>query len=161
MRNRYLVHFALSAAILCPTLHAHGQFSPAASGQSATTIPAAQLIQPVDLKLMLASKDASKMPLVLQVGSRVFFAEAHIPHAQYAGPGSQSAGLKLLENAVSSLPKDKFIVIYCGCCPWNRCPNVGPAFQRLHELGYTNVKVLYLAHDFGEDWVSKGYPSEK
>lgn len=161
MRIRYLFRFALSVAILCPTLHAHGQFSPAASAESATTIPAAQLIQPADLKTMLASKDTRNIPLVLQVGSRVFFAEAHIPHAQYAGPGSQPAGLKLLESAVSSLPKDKFIVIYCGCCPWNRCPNVGPAFQRLHGLGYTNVKVLYLAHDFGEDWVSKGFPSEK
>ena len=71
------------------------------------------------------------------------------------------AGLALLEKAVSLLPKSKFIVIYCGCCPWNRCPNVGPAFKRLADLGFTNVKVVYFANNFGDDWVSKGYPTQK
>jgi len=137
------------------------QFSPTASAQSATTIPAAQLIQPADLNTLLASGDQSKLPVILQVGSHVFFAQAHIIGSQYVGPGSQEAGLALLEKAVSSLPKDKFIVIYCGCCPWNRCPNVGPAFKRLADRGYTNVKVLYIAGNFGDDWVSKGYSTEK
>ncbi len=62
---------------------------------------------------------------------------------------------------MASLPKDKQIVLYCGCCPWNRCPNVGPAYKRLHDLGFTNVKVLYIANNFGDDWVNKGYPAVK
>jgi len=28
----------------------------------------------------------------------------------------------------------------------------------LHSMGYTNVKVVYMANDFGTDWVNKGYP---
>jgi hypothetical protein len=28
-------------------------------------------------------------------------------------------------------------------------------------MGFTNVKVLYLASNFGVDWVDKGYPVAK
>jgi hypothetical protein len=138
---------------------------PIVSGQSsgpgsAATIPEADLIQPADLAKALASNSANPLnrPLILQVGPKVFFQEARIAGAKYAGPGSSAEGLQLLEKTVSSTAKDQFIVLYCGCCPWNRCPNVGPAFARLRELGYTNVKVLYLANNFGDDWVRKGYP---
>lgn len=161
MRIRFFLSFLLLVLSAFVVASASAQFSPSASAQSATTIPASQLIQPTELNTLLASRDQSKLPLILQVGSHVFFAQAHIPGSQYAGPGSQQAGLALLEKAVSSLPKDKLIVVYCGCCPWNRCPNVGPAWKRLADLGYTNVKVIYFANNFGDDWVGKGYPTEK
>jgi hypothetical protein len=38
---------------------------------------------------------------------------------------------------------------------------VGPAYARLHDLGFTNVKVLYMANNFGDDWVAKGYRVEQ
>jgi rhodanese-related sulfurtransferase len=97
---------------------------------------------------------------VLQVGSRIFFAESHIAGSIFAGPGSQPAGLQLLQSKVASVDKKKLIVLYCGCCPWGRCPNVGPAYKYLHDQGFTNVKVLYLANNFGDDWVAKGYQVE-
>jgi hypothetical protein len=156
MRIRSFSFYVLSIALGLAAV-----FVPAVSAQSATTIPTSQLIQPAGLNALLTSADQSKFPVVLQVGSHLFFNEAHIPGSQYAGPGSQPAGLALLEKAVSSLSKDEFIVIYCGCCPWNRCPNVGPAYKRLTDLGYTNVKVLYMANNFGDDWVGKGYPTQK
>jgi len=28
-------------------------------------------------------------------------------------------------------------------------------------MGFTNVKVLYIADNFGADWVDKGYPTAK
>jgi hypothetical protein len=28
-------------------------------------------------------------------------------------------------------------------------------------MGFTNVKVLYLASNFGADWTDKGYPVER
>jgi thiosulfate/3-mercaptopyruvate sulfurtransferase len=124
---------------------------------AATTVPSTQLIQPEELKTMLNSTRVVQ-PLILQVGSRVMFDQAHIPTSEYAGAGSREDGLYLLRDRVKTLAKSRFIVLYCGCCPWNRCPNVGGAYKTLSDLGFTNVKVLYIADNFGSDWVSKGYP---
>ena len=131
----------------------------APSPTSATTIPNSQLIQPEELNRLLGTRGAAK-PLILQVGSHMMFAQAHIPGAEYAGAGSQSEGIAQLRGRVSALPRATFIVLYCGCCPWSRCPNVGPAYQLLQGMGFTRVKVLYLADNFGDDWASKGFPVE-
>ena len=127
---------------------------------SAMSVPESRLIQPEDLVRMLKSTEKEK-PVILQVGSRLMFSQVHIPGSEFAGPGSQASGIQSLESTVSALPKTRRIVLYCGCCPWNRCPNVGPAYKRLHDLGFTNVRVLYIASNFGDDWVNKGYPAVK
>jgi thiosulfate/3-mercaptopyruvate sulfurtransferase len=127
---------------------------------SATTVPQAQQVQPAELQHMLTAGGADR-PLMLQVGSHVMFAQAHIAGSIYAGPGSQESGLQMIEKAVVTVPKGKLIVIYCGCCPWIKCPNIGPAFKKLHELGFTNVKALYIANNFGDDWVARGYSVDK
>jgi thiosulfate/3-mercaptopyruvate sulfurtransferase len=124
----------------------------------ASSIPTADLIQPADLAATLKGGDK---PLVLQVGSHVMYAEAHIPGAEYAGPTGQDAGLEILKARVATLPKDTAIVLYCGCCPWDRCPNIAPAYNLLHTQGFTHLKVLYIADNFGNNWVAKGYPVEK
>lgn len=147
-----------SLCLVLVPVHAAAQWS-APQSASATTIPTAQLIQPGELNRLLHSGSDEK-PLILQVGSQMMFAQAHIPGSQYAGPGSQAEGIEHLRGRVAPLPHSRFVVLYCGCCPWNRCPNVGPAYNLLHEMGFTNVKVLYLADSFGSDWVSKGYPVE-
>jgi thiosulfate/3-mercaptopyruvate sulfurtransferase len=121
-------------------------------------IPSAALLQPAELVQMLRS---SEKPLVLQIGSHVFFAEAHIPDSEYIGAAGTSAGLQALRDRVSDLKKDQLIVIYCGCCPWGRCPNIRPAYKQLQALGFTHVRALYLADNFGTDWVDKGYPVAK
>jgi len=158
MGSRFSVIISAALVIFSSASNALAQSSGAPAIVSATTVPSERQIQPAELSKLLASPAGA--PLVIQVGSRVFFEQAHIPGAKYAGPGSQAAGIEALEKTVAAVAKDKFIVLYCGCCPWNRCPNVGPAFKRLQELGYTNVKVLYLANNFGDDWVRKGYPRE-
>ncbi len=136
------------------------QTAPPSSGPgSALSIPQADLIQPGALAHILQSSGPDK-PLVLQVGSRVLYNEAHIPGSAYAGPGSQSTGLQALHDKVAALPRKEFIVLYCGCCPWNHCPNIAPAYRQIRSMGFTHVKVLYLADNFGTDWVSKGYPVE-
>ena len=129
------------------------------SPESAFSISNAQVLQPEELNRILHAQGANR-PLVLQVGSHMLFAEAHIAGSEYAGPGSQAAGLKQLQDRVTPLPRKTFIVLYCGCCPWNRCPNIGPAFKLLRDLGFTNVKALYIANNLGADWVDKGYPVE-
>ena len=125
----------------------------------ASSIPTADLIQPADFAASLQT--ASPKPLILQVGSHILFAEAHIPGAEYAGPTNQDTGIQILKDRVASLSKDTTIVLYCGCCPWERCPNIAPAYNLLHAMGFTHLKVLYIADNFGADWVAKGYPVAK
>lgn len=131
-------------------------------GQTASSddkIPSDRLLQPAELAGMLHT--AGQKPLVLQVGSHVLFAEAHIPGAEYAGPGGQEVGLQALRDRVRNLSRDQSIVIYCGCCPWVKCPNIKAAYRELKSLSFTAVRVLYIANDFGTDWVAKGYPVAK
>jgi hypothetical protein len=159
MMKNYLA--VLAMGLLVAVVPVHAQLSGAAATVlSATTVPEDQLMQPEALNKILLEKNSSE-PLILQVGSHVMFEQAHIPLSVYAGPGSQAAGLELLAKAVRSTPKGRMIVIYCGCCPWNHCPNIGPAYKKLHDLGFTNVKALYIARNFGDDWVAKGYPVAK
>lgn len=119
-----------------------------------------QLINPDELLKLIQSPKGEK-PLVLSVGPMVLYMQAHIPGAEYIGPGAEPEGRQRLRQRVKSLPHNKLIVLYCGCCPWNHCPNVRPAYQELHTMGFTNVKVLYIANNLGEDWVYKGYPTIK
>jgi hypothetical protein len=51
-------------------------------------------------------------------------------------------------------------VIYCGCCPMLKCPNIRPAYSTLKELGFTHIRVLSLPTNLHTDWVSKDYPSD-
>ena len=148
----------LAFAVLSFSGQLRAQFTPAPAG-SALSIPNAQLLKPEALVQLLHTTNKDK-PLILQVGSHMLFAQAHIPGSEYAGPGSQPAGIEQLQDRVNALSRKKLIVLYCGCCPWNRCPNLGPAFAKLHEMGFTNVKALYLANNFGADWADKGYPVE-
>jgi len=122
-------------------------------------IPRAQLITPDELNQSL--KTARQKPLILNVGPRSIYTQAHIPGAEYIGAGSSDEGKQKLHERVKALPKNSAIVIYCGCCPWGDCPNMHPAYQLLHSLGFTNVKALYIADNFGTDWVVKGYPVAK
>jgi rhodanese-related sulfurtransferase len=146
-------------AVLSLPVQLRAQFSPAPAG-SAFSIPDAQLLKPEALVQLLHTTSKDK-PLILQVGSHMLFAQAHIPGSEYAGPGSQPGGIEQLQNRVNALSRKRLIVLYCGCCPWNRCPNLGPAFAKLREMGFTNVKALYLAGNFGADWADKGYPVEQ
>ena len=123
----------------------------------ASSIPVTRLINPEDLVKLLQNSD-KETPLMIQVGSHVLFAQAHIPGSEYIGPASTEAGLQQLRQRVQSLSRTQFIVLYCGCCPWGHCPNVKPADDALRALGFTNVKVLYISDNFGTNWVDKGYP---
>jgi len=126
----------------------------------ASLIPSSRLINPDELVKILQSAKTEK-PLMIQVGSHVLYTQAHIPGSEYIGPASSEAGLQSLRKRVESLPRNRFIVLYCGCCPWSHCPNIKPADDALHAMGFTNVKVLYIADNFGTNWVEKGYPVAK
>ena len=114
-----------------------------------------QLIQPEEL--VQALKGARK-PVVLYVGPKTFYAQAHIPGAENIGPVGRPEGMEKLRARAASLAKDSPVVIYCGCCPWDHCPNIRPAYAELKKAGFTNVQVLYLGNSFGANWKDKGLP---
>jgi hypothetical protein len=104
----------------------------------ATSLPSSHLINPEDLlKVLQASK--GERPLMIQVGSYLLYLQAHIPGSEYNGPVTNEVGLQQLRKKVEALPRRKFIVLYCGCCPWSHCPNVKPADDALRGMGFTRV----------------------
>lgn len=113
------------------------------------------LVQPKDVAADI------KSPLVLYVGFPVLFRAAHIPGSVYAGPGSKTEGIEMLKKAVEGQPKNRAIIVYCGCCPWEKCPNMRPAFTALREMGYTNLKAMAIPENLKTDWTDKGYPIER
>ena len=119
-----------------------------------------RLVQADELAKIVSNPTAGN-PLILYVGPAVLYRRGHIPGAKYVGPASEPDGLNALKTAVQGVGKDTQIVVYCGCCPWNVCPNVRPAFTKLQELGFTNAKVLHLPNNMRQNWVNKGYPVEK
>ena len=119
-----------------------------------------QLIQPAELNKILQGP-AKERPLIIQVGFRILYEQAHIPGSEYVGAASSAPGLKELHQRVQALQRNRFIVLYCGCCPWSHCPNVQPAYKELQSMGFRNVRVLFIESNFGADWVDKGYPVSK
>jgi thiosulfate/3-mercaptopyruvate sulfurtransferase len=119
---------------------------------------ASQLITPETLAKEVAAPKSEK-PRIVCVGFEVLYHGAHIPGAKYAGPARQSTGIAELKRWAASVPKNAPIVVYCGCCPMNECPNVRPAFNLLRREGFTRLRVLDLPDSFAKDWVEKGYPT--
>jgi len=140
---------------------AHAQEPPQVPGAGkAAELAQAVQIEPDALAKLLQSSKGEK-PVVLHVGFKNFYDQAHIPGSDYAGPGSKPEGLDLLRKRVESLQKKQLIVLYCGCCPWDKCPNAKPAYEALHSMGFTNVKVAHIANNFGSNWVDPGLPTTK
>jgi hypothetical protein len=119
----------------------------------------AQTVQPAELaKELVNSKTA---PTVVFVGFKRLYTAGHIKGAQYHGTAGSEEGLKELTAWAAGLPRSANLVIYCGCCPLGRCPNVRPAFKTLQGLGFKNLRVLLLPQDFATDWAGKGLPYDK
>jgi thiosulfate/3-mercaptopyruvate sulfurtransferase len=128
-------------------------------GQETTSDPwaAREVLQPAELAKVIQS---GKAPIVLSVAFPVLYHGKHIVHAINAGPTSKPEGIEALKTAVAKLPKDADLVIYCGCCPMLKCPNIRPAYRTLKDLGFTHIRVLNVPTNLHTDWVSKDYPSE-
>lgn len=152
----------LSRAILVALLVSAGLSLHAQSNQSAdaTSLPAATLFQPADLARELAAAPDSR-PVILYVGFRTLFAGGHISGATFHGTASTQQGLSDIKKWAEPLPRTTNLVIYCGCCPFQRCPNIRPAFALFRNMGFMHVRVLELPTNFATDWVDKQFPTEK
>ena len=120
--------------------------------------PTAAIIEPADFAAAL--KADVKHPTILCVAFPTLYNSKHITDALFFGQGSKPEGIEALKKAVAGWPKDKDIVMYCGCCPMKQCPNIRPAYRTLKELGFTNVRVLVIPTNMQTDWYSKNYPFE-
>lgn len=110
-----------------------------------------QLEQPADLAKEI--KENKNLPVIINIGPG-----AIIPHSIDAGMASENGGIEKFTKIISKLDKKEKIVIYCGCCPFEHCPNVRPAIDVLKSKGFTNYYLLNLPKNVNTDWISKGYP---
>ena len=113
-----------------------------------------QLIEPQELAATILSK--KEIPLIFSIGPG-----ATIPYSNDIGIIKEEENLKKFKKQLAKLPKDSKIIVYCGCCPYEHCPNIRPAIQVLKNMKFTNYYLLNLPHNIRVDWINKGYPTEK
>lgn len=113
------------------------------------------VMQPSELAQRL-NDSSTALPVIISVGPG-----ALIPHSIVVGPVQDEENLTKLTNQLKGLDRKKEVVVYCGCCPYEHCPNVRPAVALLKELKFTNYKLLDLPHNMKTDWLDKGYPRVK
>lgn len=113
-----------------------------------------QLMEPSQLASVL--KSGKSIPLIFNIGPA-----ATIPHSIDIGMVKDKANIDKLKKELSRVSKKTRIVVYCGCCPYEHCPNVRPAIDVLKEMNFTNYYLLDLPHNIRKDWIEKGYPVSK
>ncbi|MBN8854079.1 MAG: hypothetical protein BGO55_06790 [Sphingobacteriales bacterium 50-39] len=111
-----------------------------------------QLMAPADMAARINKKDAS-LPLLICIGP-----SGIIKGSIEVGPTRDKENLDKLRKLVSKEDRNREIVIYCGCCPFEHCPNVRPAFVLLMDMHFTHAKLLNLSHNIKTDWIDHGYP---
>jgi thiosulfate/3-mercaptopyruvate sulfurtransferase len=135
-------------------------FAALLAASSETSPHGAELMQPDELAKALQASKGEK-PVVLYVGPRFLWAQAHIPGAEFIGPNADPQSREKLRARAASLPHSQLVVLYCGCCPWDHCPNIRPTFQELRKVGLEKIRALYLPNSFGTDWAARGFPTAK
>lgn len=110
------------------------------------------LIEPSALAAIIANSKVNQ-PKIFNIG-----VVDNIKGAINLGGVSEKENLQKLNNALSKLPKNTFLVVYCGCCPFERCPNIRPAVDLIKTLGFTKGRLLNLPTNLKQNWVDKGYP---
>jgi thiosulfate/3-mercaptopyruvate sulfurtransferase len=142
--------------------------SPGPAGAAATQAASsavpwtnADTVGPAALVSELTRASGADKPVVVCTAQAFLYRTGHVPSALLHGPASTEQGLNELKKWAQGLSRSTNLVVYCGCCPLDHCPNLRPAFQALREMGFTRLRVLVLPNTFRVDWVEKGYPVEK
>ncbi len=111
-----------------------------------------QLMEPAALAAIL-NNPAARQPVIYNIGF-----SGGVKNSIGEGPVKENVNLAKWKKQLQDLPRSTNIVIYCGCCPFEHCPNIRPAFTLLNQMGFTNQKLLNLPHNIKVDWFDKGYP---
>lgn len=111
-----------------------------------------ELMEPAVLARQIQS--GKDVPVIISVGPG-----ALIPSSISIGMIKEEENLASLKKQLATLPKEKPVVVYCGCCPFEHCPNVRPAIALLKEMKFTNYFLLNLPHNLKADWIDKNYPT--
>ncbi len=156
-----LLILSVSAVLpLAPVLRSN-QSGAANQEKAAEPWTNAQVLQAADLVREIGAFKDRSAPTIIYVGFRTLFEGGHVPNASFHGTASKEEGLSELKKWLATVPRSANLVIYCGCCPFDRCPNIRPAYAALHDMGFTHVRVLVLPTSFAADWAEKGYPMQK
>lgn len=111
-----------------------------------------QLMQTKELADIINDPKADK-PLIINIGP-----QAVIKGSVDVGPGKEKDNIKKLEKMLSKENKNREVVLYCGCCPFDKCPNIRPAFSLIKEKGFTKAKLLDVPKNIKTNWIDPGYP---
>jgi rhodanese-related sulfurtransferase len=154
MKNLFRILLACFVINSLTILHSKAQTSatPLLSIEKPLPWKADQLMEPIELAAMINNADVH-LPVILNIG-----AVEDVKDARHIGPINKPENMEKFKAEINSLPKNTPLVIYCGCCPFSKCPNIRPAFLELTKAGFTNIKVLNLPKNLATDWTAKGYP---
>ena len=94
--------------------------------------------------------------LILSIGP-----DAVIKGSVDIGPTQEEVNLAKLKDYLKQVPKDKKVILYCGCCPFDKCPNIRPAFVALNKMGFKNAELLNIPKNIKVDWIDKDYPTNE
>ena len=139
-----------------------GAVALAASGPrgalAAGSVALADPLEPAELARRLDEVAAGEL-VVLFVGPPDDpFEERHVPGARRLPHVGTEEGRRALTRALEATPKGVGVVVYCGCCPYERCPSVRPANALLRASRRADAWWLDLPTSFEANWVERGFP---
>ncbi|MBN8703354.1 MAG: rhodanese-like domain-containing protein [Bacteroidetes bacterium] len=150
MKSKIIYFVAIILSIGASACNVNSTNTSAEAGKEPWT--EAELMPPAKLNELLTSQELLSV-VVFNIGP-----SGKIKNSVEIGPTQEQENLENLKKQLSTVSKDKEVVIYCGCCPFKNCPNIRPAFALLKDLNFQKPRLLNLADNLKVDWIDKGYP---
>ncbi|WP_439555676.1 rhodanese-like domain-containing protein [Dyadobacter sp.] len=113
---------------------------------------AAELKSAEDLAKQINNPSAAQ-PVIINVGP-----QAVIKGSLDAGAAHEHGNIDQLKSILAKQDKNREVVLYCGCCPFEKCPNIRPAFAALKDQNFTKPRLLDIPKNIKTNWIDKGYP---
>jgi thiosulfate/3-mercaptopyruvate sulfurtransferase len=166
MMNTTTTRNSVAATLRVGALLLLGSFATLAAGCGNNAAESVSAAEPWGTNTMVAADLVKELatadkPVVVCTAPTFLYRTGHVPGAVLHGPASSPSGLDELAAWAKALDRSTNLVIYCGCCPLEHCPNLRPAYAALKGLGFKRLRVLVLPNNFGTDWVDRGYPVER